>query len=112
MTAWRRYSYEWPGTWHHGHYSQMRAKLKQISESFWYYQDAVLMGEPFGRLAIVFTAAGNDQWTTIYRARFLAEIVFAEAGIKRIPKATWEKLEPHTHRGRHRVPVPASGSPA
>lgn len=112
MTTWRRYSFEWPGAWKRGRYDHMRRRLKQVSESFWWYEDAQLEGEPFGALSVVFTVAARDQWWANRRAYVLAEAVFSEAGIslKKIPVPSWEKLEPHTNRGRYRMAPTSAGA--
>ncbi len=110
MTTHRRYFFNPPGEWTQGGHARIKAKLQQACERHWWFNEPEVMGEPFGRLSFSVTVSGRDQWWCHTRAMRLAVNCFYAIGLdeKTVPEPMWEPLDPHTNRGRYRIPVPAS----
>jgi hypothetical protein len=106
VTTYRRFSFEWPGPWETGKYEAMRWELKSRCAEVWWFSDPEVAGEPFGRLTISFTVAARDQWWALQRAVRLNKFVMMRGGarMRDLPYPTWEKLAPHSNRGRHSSP--------
>jgi len=106
MTTHRRYVYEYPKPWTLGGYDDIRKNLQHACERFWWYNEPEVQGQPYGRMVLAFTVSGRDQWWCHKRAMKLATDVYYAAGLteKDIPEPMWESLEPHTNRGRYRIP--------
>jgi hypothetical protein len=79
--------------------------LQHASEACWWFNEPKLE-ESDGRMSISFTVSARDQWWAHKRAMRLAIDVYYAAGLneKDVPTPLWETLEPHTNRGRYRVP--------
>jgi hypothetical protein len=92
MTTTRRLSYEWPGKWVRGQYSLMQRRLDTWCHSFWWFDDGVIEGEPFGRLQLTVIVSAQDQWCCMERGAELAKDVFAVAGIRRPPRGVVERF--------------------
>ena len=107
MTTYRRFNFEWPGTWHRGRYEAMEATLQTQCTAYHWYSDWRLEGEPFGRLSISITVAARDQWWALKRACDVAWKVFRVGGV-RPPYPTWEKLAWDAHRKGRPPREPAS----
>jgi len=106
MTTHRRYVYEYPKPWTAGNYDLVRGTLQHACEKHWWYNEPEVSGEPFGRLVFAFTVSARDQWWAHKRAMKLAVDCFYTVGLteKDVPQPMWESLEPHTNRGRYRIP--------
>lgn len=105
MSTHRRYAYEYPKPWATGH-KDVLDLLQHACETYWWFNEPEVTGEPFGRLAFGFTVSGRDQWWCHRRAMKLAVDCFYRIGMteKDVPEPMWEPLEPHTNRGRYRIP--------
>jgi hypothetical protein len=110
MTTHRRYTFTYAGA-AEGTHDVFREVLAQQCARNWWYNEPAVSGEEDGQLSFTLTVSGEDQWRCHRRAMGLAMTCFEKAGISRasIPNPIWEPLEPHTNRGRYRIPrVPAS----
>ena len=106
MTTHRRYVFEYPKPWTGGGYDLVRSTLLHACERFWWFNEPEVQGEPFGRLIFGFTVSARDQWWAHKRAMKLATDCYYTVGMteKDVPQPMWESLEPHTNRGRYRIP--------
>ena len=105
MTTWRRYHYVFQGEVPRNGHNKAAQIAQDATETFHWYQDAQVGGEPFGVLELTFTVAGRDRWWCHHRAQVLATNCFYAMGLdeRSVPEPTWEKLTPHRNRGRYRV---------
>jgi hypothetical protein len=103
MTTHRRYSFVHPGP-QDGHDVVIRV-LREACDTYWWYQEPHVEGQPFGRLSFSFTVSGRDQWWTHRRAMSLAVDCYYALGMdeRKVPEPEWEALAPHTNRGRYRL---------
>lgn len=111
MTCHRRYYFEDPGTWLGGH-DLVLAILQHACEACWWFNEPQVAGQGLNRLAFSFTVSARDQWWAHKRAVNLALNCYIALGKweQDVPTPMWEPLEPHTNRGRFRVPrEPAEG---
>lgn len=109
MTCHRRYYFEHPAEWTGG-YGRILEVLQHACEVNWWFNEPVVEGQPFKRLSFSFTVSGRDQWAAHRRAIGLAVQCYraVRMGAKQVPAPMWEPLEPHTNRGRWRVPTPTT----
>lgn len=109
MTTHRRYYFNPPGEWTAGGHQKIQEMLQRACERFWWFNEPEVQGEPFGRLSFSVTVSGRDQWFVHTRAMRLAVDCFYAIGFneKTVPEPMWETLEPHTNRGRYRIPATA-----
>jgi hypothetical protein len=106
MTTTRLLSFQHPGHWTDPEpYTKARKVLKDAQREHWWFREATVEGEPYGRLILNLVVSGRDQWWCYRRAMKLATDCFYAMGFteKDVPTPTWEPLEPHTNRGRYRV---------
>jgi len=110
MTCHRRYYFVHPTEWTAGGYGTVLAVLQHACETHWWFNEPIVEGEPFQRLSFSFTASGRDQWAVHQRALGLAVDCYRaiRIGPSRVPAPMWEALEPHSNRGRWRVPSPTA----
>jgi hypothetical protein len=107
MPTTRRYYFEHPGAWDREDGYQVAAEvLAHQCERRWWYNEPVVQGQPFGRLAFAFTVTGEDAWQAHKRAMGVACAIYRRLGLaaRDVPVPVWETLAPHTNRGRFRVP--------
>jgi hypothetical protein len=107
MTTSRLYVFQHPGTTpipESGH-AAVWDVLKAAQRHCWWYEQAEVQGEPYGRLSINVVVHGRDQWWCHQRALKLATDCYYAMGLteKDVPEPLWEPLAPHTNRGHHRV---------
>jgi hypothetical protein len=78
---------------------------QDATDRYHWYQDVEVTGQAFEVFVLSFTVTGRDQWWCHHRAQKLATDCFYGMGLDErvIPEPTWEKLSPHTSRGRYRV---------
>lgn len=112
MTSHRRYYFEHPGPWEDEEaYDLVRELLMYQSSRRWWYNEPLVEGRPFNRLSFHITVSGDNQWQVHHRAMGLACAVYRHLKLPAhdIPTPIWETLEPHSNRGRFRVPkiIPA-----
>lgn len=106
MTSHRRYYYDHPGTWTTADYTKVQAVLQHACEACWWFNEPEVYGQEYGRLSFAFTVSARDQWWAHKRAMKLAGECYLALGKWEgaVPTPMWEALEPHTNRGRFRVP--------
>ena len=107
MTTHRRYYFEDPGQWEGSvAHDKVLETLRHACETYWWFNEPEVVGQEFGRLSFSFTVSARDQWWAHKRAVGLASRCYGALGKweKHIPVPMWEALEPHTNRGRFRVP--------
>lgn len=109
MTCRRRYTFKYPDTWDRGGYSKILDRLQRACDREWWFTLPVVGGQAEGSLDFSFTVAGRDKWWVHHRAMQLAVDCFYMVGLNEssVPVPEWEKLAPHTNRGRNRT-APAS----
>jgi hypothetical protein len=80
--------------------------LQHACETYWWYNEPAVEGEPFSKLSFSFTVSARDQWWAHKRAMKLAINCYLALGYGEhaVPEPMWESLEPHTNRGRYRTP--------
>lgn len=107
MTTHRRYWFDNPGEWAPGDYAKVLGTLQHACEVYWWFNEPEVMGQQFDRLTFSFTVSARDQWWAHRRAMGLAGDCYHALGKweKDIPVPMWEPLEPHSNRGRWRVPT-------
>lgn len=107
MTCRRRYTFTYPGAWERGGYSRILDQLQKACDQHWWFTFPTVSGEEVGGLVFGFTVAGRDKWWVHHRAMELAVDCFYTVGLNEssVPFPEWEKLAPHTNRGRYRTPV-------
>jgi hypothetical protein len=108
MTTHRRYHFIHPGLWtQDGAHAIILGRLQAACERHWWYNEPEVSGQPFNRLSFEFTASGRDQWWCHVRAMNLARSCYHAIGLREdeVPDPMWEPLEPHTNRGRYRLPA-------
>lgn len=110
MTCHRRYYFEHPGEWTWGGYDTILRTLRHACEVYWWFNEPVVEGESLQRLSFSFTVSGRDQWAAHKRATGLAVQCYGAVNLspQQVPTPMWEALEPHTNRGRWRVPTPTA----
>lgn len=107
MTCHRRYYFEHPKPWtEDGGHDKVRRTLLHACEIHWWFNEPEVLGQEFERLTFSFTVSARDQWWAHKRAMNLATQCYRALGMweKDVPVPMWEALEPHTNRGRYRVP--------
>lgn len=106
MTSHRRYYFEDPGQWTPESYNQVLAVLQHACEVCWWFNEPEVYGQDYERLCFSFTVSARDQWWAHKRAMKLAGDCYVALGKWDgiVPTPMWEALEPHTNRGRFRVP--------
>lgn len=107
MTTHRRYNYQYPKQWtESGRHAQIKQLLQHACEKYWWFNEPEVTGEPLGYLSFSFTVSARDQWWCHRRAMRLATDCFYAIGMTEqdMPEPVWETLEPHTNRGRYRIP--------
>jgi hypothetical protein len=106
VTTHRRYYFELPGEVTEGH-DKLRDWLRRTCEGRWWYNEPIVEGQPFNRLAFSVTVSGRDQWFVHKRAMALARDGMFVIGLRErdVPEPIWEPLGPDGLRWR----VPAEG---
>lgn len=112
MTTHRRYYFEVPGEWTEAGHDKLRDFLRHACESRWWYNEPMVEGAPFDRLAFSYTVSGRDQWFTHKRAMSLAVDCMYVVGKRErdVPEPIWETLGPDGLRWR--IPVDTEEAPA
>jgi hypothetical protein len=107
MTCHRRYYFELPGEWTSGGHDKLLEFLQHRCESKWWFNEPLVEGAPFDRLAFSYTVSGRDQWFTHKRAMNLAVDCMYVIGMREhhTPEPIWETLGPDGLRWR--IPVDA-----
>lgn len=102
MTSHRRYYFEMPGEWKSKGHDRLQEFLRHVCESRWWFNEPIIEGEPFDRLAFSYTVSGRDQWFVHKRAIALAVDCMYVLGRRErdVPEPIWETLEPDTRRWR------------
>lgn len=105
MTCHRRYYFEMPGEWTEGGHDKLLTFLQNTCAGRWWYNEPIVEGGPFDRLAFSYTVSARDQWFTHKRAMALAVDCMYVIGRKEkhTPEPIWETLGPDGLRWR--VPV-------
>jgi hypothetical protein len=106
VTCHRRYYFEHPQPWLDGRHDTVRSVLRHACEACWWFNEPEVSGADFDRLVFSFTVSARDQWWAHKRAVALATQCYEALGLwaKDVPVPLWETLEPHTNRGRYRMP--------
>jgi hypothetical protein len=106
VTCHRRYFFEQPGNWSEPDYNIVLRILQHACEVSWWYNEPEVQGQDIGQLNFSFTVSARDQWWAHKRAIHLATTCYVALGRweKDVPVPMWRALEPHTNRGRYRVP--------
>ena len=107
MTTHRRYYFEHAGDWTAGDHAKVLGVLQHACEVCWWFNEPEVLGEQYGKLTFSFTVSARDQWWAHKRAVKLATDCYRVMGKweKDVPVPMWEALEPHSNRGRWRVPT-------
>jgi len=84
----------------------MQRRLDYLCQAYWWFDDGIIEGEPFGRLLLGVTVSARDQWWCLQRATDLATEIFAIAGVRRPPYPVWDRVEsPRNSRSRYATPA-------
>lgn len=102
MTTHRRYYFEVPGVWTTGGHDKLKDYLNHACESRWWYNEPIVEGAPWDRMAFSYTVSGRDQWFTHKRAMALAVDCMYVVGKRErdVPEPIWETLGPDGLRWR------------
>lgn len=114
MTTHRRYYFphgKWDGDG--AAWEQVLTVLQDQCSRNWWYNEPKVTGQPLGMLTFEVTVSAHDQWRCHVKAMALARTCYGTLGLgdKDIPEPIWETLEPHTNRGRFRIPVVPTEEP-
>jgi len=107
MTTHRRYYFVHPGEWSDtSAYTIILGRLRAACEKFWWFNEPLVSGEPYGRLTFEFSSSGRDQWWCHVRAMGLAKQCYRAIGLSGtdVPEPLWEPLE--RGQGRYIAPGP------
>jgi hypothetical protein len=102
VTAHRRYYFEMPGEWMDGGHEKLADFLHHAAARRWWYNEPIVEGAPFNRMAWSYTVSGRDQWFVHKRAMALAVDAIYVIGRRErdVPQPIWETLGPDGLRWR------------